>query len=90
MQLSLFHIIIDSLRWQNKSKTWKRRKNQWKVLARIYPVCPKFAERFAIRLLLLHKAGPTSFEDLRTLDGTLHPTFIQAARVCFLHYFISN
>jgi hypothetical protein len=35
-------------------------------------------ERFYLRLLLTVVAGATSFENLRTIDGVVYPTF-QAA-----------
>ena len=37
-------------------------------------------QRFALRLLLLHRKGVTSFEHLRTIDGQLHDSFKDAAR----------
>ena len=37
-------------------------------------------QRFALRLLLLHCKGVTSFEGLRTVEGQIHPTFKDAAR----------
>ena len=36
------------------------------------------SELYFLRMLLHHKPGPTSFEDLRTIDGVLQSTF-QAA-----------
>ena len=39
-------------------------------------------ERFAIRTLCMNVCGPTSFEDLRTLDdGTVCESFVKAAKV---------
>ena len=46
----------------------------------MYYLNPTAGERFYLRLLLTAVRGPTSFEHLRTVDGTLHPTF-QAACV---------
>lgn len=34
--------------------------------------------RYCLRVLLLHVPGPTSFEDLRTVDGVVAPTFKDA------------
>ena len=34
---------------------------------------------YALHLLILHIQGPTSFEALRTKDGTVYPTFQEAA-----------
>lgn len=67
-----------------------------KVVARVYTVSPKFAERFAIRLLAINIKGPRSFEELKTLDdGTICDTFTAAARVLSyrnkcLYYYISH
>ena len=62
--------------------------NKWKVrqrggdsvLARMYNVSPRDAERYFLRLLLLYIKGPTSFEELRTVSGTVFATFFEAAK----------
>ena len=36
---------------------------------------PNKGEKFYLRLLLKNRTGATSFEDLRTVDGELHPTY---------------
>eukprot|EP00794_Sanderia_malayensis_P012604 gene12604-biopygen10043 len=41
-------------------------------------------ERFALRIILLHRKGATSFEDIRTVDGITHNTFKNAARAMSL------
>ncbi|KAJ9557873.1 hypothetical protein OSB04_012487 [Centaurea solstitialis] len=46
---------------------------------RLVSVNPSGGERFYLRLLLSHITGATSFEDLRTANGLLHPTFRKAA-----------
>ena len=46
----------------------------------MYYCNPTAGERFYVRLLLTAVRGPTSFEHLRTVAGTLYPTF-QAACV---------
>ena len=70
--------------WEQRKKEWVQRKKTMKTIARIFPVSPRYAERFAIRLLVLNVRGATSFEDLRTLDdGTECSTFTEAARVSF-------
>ena len=46
----------------------------------MYYYNPVAGERFYLRLLLTAVRGPTSFEYLRTVAGTLYPTF-QAAYV---------
>ncbi|KAB2625677.1 hypothetical protein D8674_017337 [Pyrus ussuriensis x Pyrus communis] len=42
-------------------------------------VSPAEGEKFYLRILLNHVRGPTSFTNLRTVNGVLHPTFKQAA-----------
>ncbi|XP_068328165.1 ATP-dependent DNA helicase PIF1-like [Pyrus communis] len=53
--------------------------NRNKVIGRIYAVSPAEGEKFYLRILLNHVRGPTSFTNLRTVNGVLHPTFKQAA-----------
>lgn len=84
--------------WNHSNKKWRKRKRIRKSVSRIYPVMPRYAEKFAIRLLALNVRGPKSFEDLRTLpDGTLCETFTEAAKVlvycpimCFLVKLVST
>lgn len=47
-------------------------------LSRMYTVNPKNRECYHLRLLLNNVVGPTSFEDLRTVDGVIYDTY-QAA-----------
>ena len=44
----------------------------------MYYAHPSAGERFYLRLLLTVVPGATSFEDLRTHQGTLYPTFREA------------
>ena len=39
---------------------------------------PNCGERYYLRLLLTKLHGATCFEDIRTIDGVLHPTFKSA------------
>lgn len=50
-----------------------------KIIGRMYMVSPRDEERFYLRLLLLHVRGPISYEDLRTVDDYIFPTFKMAA-----------
>lgn len=60
-------------------RRWKpRQRGGDKIIARMFSVSPRDAERFHLRLLLLHVPGPTCFEDLRTVDGDVLPTFREA------------
>lgn len=64
--------------WQQKEKNWKRRERNHRTIGRLIDVSPIRKELFALKLLLLHVRGPTSFEMLRTVDGEEHRTFVEA------------
>ena len=57
----------------------RRKKTIKPILSRMYLVNPKDRQRYFIRLLLLHVKGATSFENLRTVNCVIHPTFYEAA-----------
>jgi hypothetical protein len=62
--------------------TWKERVREGpgsNVITRLYFVHPKERERFCLRILLLHVKGAQSFQDIRTFDGVICPTFREAA-----------
>jgi len=63
-----------------KDKQWVRRKNYRAALGRMIHVSPRDEERFFLRVLLCHRRGPTSFDDLKTVNNTLYPKFLDAAR----------
>ena len=62
-----------------KNKHWKKRKNKRCDIGRVYSVSPKHEETFSLRLLLVSVPGPTSFTDLRTVNGNVYNTFKSAA-----------
>jgi len=72
-----------------KRYTWHRQTNEWKprqrggekTIGRMVSVSPKDVERYHLRLLLCFVKSPKSFEDLRTVDGRVFPTFQEAACV---------
>uniref|UniRef100_A0A914I8I8 ATP-dependent DNA helicase n=1 Tax=Globodera rostochiensis TaxID=31243 RepID=A0A914I8I8_GLORO len=73
--------------WNYKAREWKKRGRplsedieKARMFVRVYTVSPRKHELFAIRLLLLHRPGPKSFEDLRTIDGVVFSTFAGAAQ----------
>ena len=70
--------VVDDFTWQDQPRRWKLRTNRSKTIGRMYSVHPSAGERFYLRLLLITVPGPTSFEDLRTHDGIVHPTFRDA------------
>lgn len=64
--------------WKDKERIWSERK-RGTCLTRIHYAHPSNRELFHIRLLLLHVRGPTSFMDLRTVNGHQFTTFTEAA-----------
>jgi len=58
-------------------RRWSPRK-QGVTIGRIYTVSPSVGEAYYMRILLNKVKGPTSFEDIRTVDGVLYPTFRHA------------
>lgn len=56
---------------------WSQRQKGF-ALGRIYFASPSAGERFYLRTLLTAVKGPRSFEDLRTVNGVIHPTFRDA------------
>ncbi|XP_074299982.1 uncharacterized protein LOC141631176 [Silene latifolia] len=61
--------------WNEKTK---KRKNRDRG-ARVAHASPGEGERYYLRLLLAHVRGPTSFEDLLTVDGNCCASFQEAA-----------
>ena len=77
----LYHEIPEQYTFDKQAKKWNpRRRATGPIIGRLYQVQPSDPQRFALRLLLLHRRGVTSFEDLRTVDGLLCDTFRDAAR----------
>ena len=76
-----YHEIPEHYTFDQRNKRWSpRRRQTGPIIGRIYQVQPSDPQRFALCLLLLRRKGVTSFEDLRTVDGQMHPTFKDAAR----------
>ncbi|KAG2902808.1 hypothetical protein PC119_g16072 [Phytophthora cactorum] len=58
---------------------WVRRKRYQAALGRMIHVSPRDMQRFYMRVLLCHRKGPTSFENLRTVDGVTYDSYREAA-----------
>ncbi|XP_052111545.1 LOW QUALITY PROTEIN: uncharacterized protein LOC127742858 [Arachis duranensis] len=63
--------------WKPHERVWLPRKSH-SVIGRIFYVPPGSGESYYMRLLLNFVRGPTSYEDIRTIDGVLHSTFKDA------------
>lgn len=77
--------------WNKSQKVFKRRKQGTPVeghpnifstdaLGRLYTVHPKQDECFYLRLLLINVRGPTSFDNLKIVDGLMCATFREACQ----------
>jgi hypothetical protein len=67
-------------RWDDKTRTWKPRHGREGKIGRIYYVHPSTGERYYLRMLLMIVKGAKSYEDLRTYNNMLHPTFKEACK----------
>ncbi|XP_071923013.1 uncharacterized protein [Coffea arabica] len=64
--------------WDAKSRYWSLRQ-QRDVIGRIAGVHPSEGERYYLRLLLKHVKKPTSFHDLKLINGKIATSFREAA-----------
>ncbi|XP_022888792.1 uncharacterized protein LOC111404232 [Olea europaea var. sylvestris] len=60
--------------WNGYKKIWTPRKQQL-VIGRIVTANPSEGERYFLRILLNHIKGPTSFDDLKTLNRVTYATY---------------
>ncbi|KAF7813324.1 uncharacterized protein G2W53_034300 [Senna tora] len=58
-------------------REWSIRKSGHSI-GRLYYVAPGLGELHYLRVMLTRVKGPTSYEDIRTMNGVLHPTFKDA------------
>ncbi|KAK9669431.1 hypothetical protein RND81_13G129500 [Saponaria officinalis] len=56
--------------WKKKRREWIPRQRGFSI-GRIYHIFPGSGERYYLRTLLNFVKGPTSFEDIRTINGVL-------------------
>jgi hypothetical protein len=73
----LYKEMPEYYRWISGKKLWQRRKKKGQI-GRIVYAHPAEGERYFLRVLLNHVRGPTSFEDLKTVEGIICPTFREA------------
>ena len=69
------HFVYHSTKGQRR---WTPRQRQ-RCIGRMVEVSHRDPERARLRLLLTVVRGSTSYENLRTVDGTIYPTFTAAA-----------
>ncbi|KAG3052363.1 hypothetical protein PI125_g26167 [Phytophthora idaei] len=76
---TLYQDIPKLFRWDTKAKLWVRRKRYQAAVGRMIHVSPWDMQRFNMRVLLCHRKGRTSFENLRTVDGVTCDSYREAA-----------
>ncbi|KIH65163.1 Ulp1 protease family, catalytic domain protein [Ancylostoma duodenale] len=59
---------------------YEKRKKKGEVIGRINSISPKFSELYALRKMLLTRKGVTSFQNMRTVNGKVYRTYMEAAR----------
>ncbi|XP_076929149.1 uncharacterized protein LOC143593388 [Bidens hawaiensis] len=64
--------------WNGRLGRWNRRTRKTQR-GRIVSANPAEGKRYYLRLLLTHVRGPTSFDDLQTVNGVQHTTFRKTA-----------
>ncbi|XP_071698894.1 uncharacterized protein [Rutidosis leptorrhynchoides] len=72
--------------WNQDAKMWTPRKLRTSI-GRIVYSNPASGECYYLRMLLNIVKGPRSFDEIRTVDGILHPTFKYA---CFAYGLVNN
>ncbi|KAH9080826.1 hypothetical protein Ae201684P_007913 [Aphanomyces euteiches] len=76
----LYHDIPEHFVWNSNLRKWTPRKRGGKLMiGRMLTVSPRSGDCFYMRMLLCYRRGPTSHEDLRTVNGVVHPKFKSAA-----------
>ncbi|XP_021729317.1 uncharacterized protein LOC110696333 [Chenopodium quinoa] len=63
--------------WNRSTKRWAQRQER-PCIGRLPFVHPNSGEQYYLRMLLTKVCGAESFEDIRTVDGVIHPTFRSA------------
>ncbi|KAG2767821.1 hypothetical protein PC116_g11120 [Phytophthora cactorum] len=76
---ALYQDIPKLFQWDTKAKRWVRRKRYQATLGRMIHVSPRDMQWFYMRVLLCHRKGLTSFENLRTVDGVTYDSYREAA-----------
>ncbi|XP_074266228.1 uncharacterized protein LOC141588698 [Silene latifolia] len=63
--------------WKKKLRQWSLRKKGF-TIDRLVHVPPQCGELYFMRVMLNHVKGPKCFEDIRTVNQFVHPTFREA------------
>ncbi|XP_074288915.1 uncharacterized protein LOC141614060 [Silene latifolia] len=63
--------------WKKKLRQWSLRKKGF-TIGRLVHVPPQCGELYFMRVMLNHVKGPKCFDDIRTVNHFVHPTFREA------------
>ncbi|KAK9714185.1 hypothetical protein RND81_06G077800 [Saponaria officinalis] len=63
--------------WKKEKRQWSHRENGF-TIGRMRHVPPTCGELYFMRIRLIHIKGPKCFEDIRTVDGVVYPTYREA------------
>jgi hypothetical protein len=75
----VYHELPQHYVWQTKTRSWKRRQRCGdKAIGLMVSCSPIDVGRYHLLLLLCYRRGPKSFEDCRTVNDVLYPTFKDA------------
>lgn len=66
--------------YRSTAGVYEKRKRKSDVIGRINSVSPKYSELYALRKMLLTMKEVTSFQNMRTVNGTVYRTYMEAAR----------
>ncbi|KAK9049501.1 hypothetical protein SSX86_031532 [Deinandra increscens subsp. villosa] len=67
---------LSEYRWVTHGKFWLRRTSKKKPsIGRLVYIHPRSGELFFMRMLLNHQTGCCSFEDIKTVNGIIMPTY---------------
>ncbi|RLN09573.1 uncharacterized protein C2845_PM11G03810 [Panicum miliaceum] len=77
----LYRDFPEHFTWNSTDKVWQPRKNAVYKVGRLVSAHLEEGERYFLRVLLNHVAGPTAYMDLKTIDGVLLPSFREAAEM---------
>ncbi|XP_076945657.1 uncharacterized protein LOC143616823 [Bidens hawaiensis] len=67
--------------WKIENRKWQSRKKGFSI-GRIHSVSHSLGEAYYLRILLNKVKGPTTFEEIRTVNNVVFPTFRDA---CYAH-----
>lgn len=72
--------IPEHYTWHNREGRWERRRQVSKTIGQLCDVSPTDVELYHLRILLRHVKGATSFDDLKTVHGTIQHNFYSACK----------